>query len=130
MHNRSGNSTGRNLEEQAAFLIKELQLPDTILTQPASRLSVGQQQRVAIARALINEPEILIADEPTSALDHDSRDAFIKLLFTLAERHQTTLVFVSHDHTLGAHFPRKLDLQLLNQIKREFQSTSANLEAM
>jgi putative ABC transport system ATP-binding protein len=104
-----------DMKAKAAYLLEALQLPISILGQKASQLSVGQQQRVAIARALINDPELLIADEPTSALDHDSRDAFVKLLFELAEQHQTTLVFVSHDQTLAIHFPRKVDLLAINQ---------------
>ena len=101
-------------------LIAKLQLPESILEQPASQLSVGQQQRVAIARALINEPELLIADEPTSSLDQDSRDAFIKLLFSLTESYNATLVFVSHDKSLASQFGNVLDIQSINQAGRHF----------
>lgn len=101
-------------------LITKLQLPESILEQPASQLSVGQQQRVAIARALINEPELLIADEPTSSLDQDSRDAFIKLLFSLTESYNATLVFVSHDKSLASQFGNVLDIQSINQAGRHF----------
>lgn len=76
-------------------------------------LSVGQQQRVAAARALIGEPTLVIADEPTSALDHNARDIFIETL--LAEAKDATVLFVSHDPTLAAHFDRAIDMGNLNE---------------
>jgi putative ABC transport system ATP-binding protein len=74
---------------------------------PVANLSVGQQQRVAAARALIGDPDIVIADEPTSALDFDTRERFVDLLFERLEETNATLVFVSHDPTLGARFKRE-----------------------
>lgn len=106
-------------EQKATFLLSELKLPESVLHQQASQLSVGQQQRVAIARALINDPEVLIADEPTSSLDQSSRDAFVELLFTLAKNHNSTLVFVSHDQTLAKHFHKKIDLEDINKVAKE-----------
>ena len=74
---------------------------------PVANLSVGQQQRVAAARALIGDPDIVIADEPTSALDFGARERFVDLLFERLEETNATLVFVSHDPTLGARFERE-----------------------
>ena len=74
---------------------------------PVANLSVGQQQRVAAARALIGDPDIVIADEPTSSLDFDARERFVELLFERLEETRATLVFVSHDPTLGARFARQ-----------------------
>ena len=78
---------------------------------PASKLSVGQQQRVAAARALIGHPEIVIADEPTSSLDFDARERFVNLLFDQLQETDATLVFVSHDQSLGGRFPRTLSIE-------------------
>ena len=74
---------------------------------PVANLSVGQQQRVAAARALIGDPDIVIADEPTSALDFGTRERFVDLLFERLKETNATLVFVSHDPTLGARFKRE-----------------------
>ena len=74
---------------------------------PVAKLSVGQQQRVAAARALIGNPDIVIADEPTSSLDFETRQRFMDLLFEQVEINQATLVFVSHDPTLGKQFRRE-----------------------
>jgi putative ABC transport system ATP-binding protein len=70
-------------------------------------LSVGQQQRVAAARALIGGPSLVLCDEPTSALDTRNRDQFIDLLFAECEAAGTALLFVSHDLSLAARFPRQ-----------------------
>lgn len=42
---------------------------DTVLTDDASNVSVGQRQLLAIARAMVADPEILILDEATSSVD-------------------------------------------------------------
>lgn len=100
-------------------LMDSLHLPSALRHQPANQLSIGQQQRVAVARAMMGRPEILIADEPTSALDSDNRDRFIEALFASAEAFNSTLVFVSHDRQLAAHFPRQLDLTQWNRAVAE-----------
>ncbi|MDD1793703.1 ABC transporter ATP-binding protein [Enterovibrio sp. ZSDZ42] len=103
------------LEEEATRLLRALALPDSCLNKPVTELSIGQQQRVAAARALIGRPALLLADEPTSALDHDSRNAFITLLMKECERAGTSLLFVSHDHTLESHFDRAVSLTDINR---------------
>ena len=70
-------------------------------------LSVGQQQRVAAARALIGGPGLVLCDEPTSALDTRNRDQFVALLFAECAAAGAALLFVSHDLTLAARFPRR-----------------------
>jgi putative ABC transport system ATP-binding protein len=84
---------------------------------PVGRLSVGQQQRVAAARALIGRPEVVLADEPTSALDSETREDFLRLLFSECRRSMTTLLFVSHDRSLTGLFDRVLDLQQINRVQ-------------
>ncbi len=79
-----------------------------------SALSVGQQQRVAAARALIGAPSLIIADEPTSALDTEARDTFIETL--LKESLGASVLFVSHDRALAAHFDRSVAMTDINKI--------------
>lgn len=83
---------------------------------PVTSLSVGQQQRVAAIRAMMGRPELVIADEPTSSLDADRREEFIKLLFELCDDAKATLIFVSHDQSLKAHFSSHLSLAALNTV--------------
>jgi putative ABC transport system ATP-binding protein len=89
-----------------------------LLDRPSTSLSVGQQQRVAAARALLAAPELVICDEPTSSLDTDRRDAFLALLAASVTRANATLLFVSHDASLGARFDMQLSLPLLNRAAR------------
>lgn len=103
-----------DLSQEAERLLLALDLPQSCLTKPVTALSIGQQQRVAAARALIGKPALLLADEPTSALDFDSRNAFISLLMKECEYAGSSLLFVSHDHTLESHFDRSVALTEIN----------------
>jgi len=106
--------------DEALRLLEHLGLTDKALLQrQVTELSVGQQQRVAAARSLIGAPQLLIADEPTSALDPHHRQAFIELLFRECKEQGSTLLFVSHDHTLGGRFDRRLDMHDINAVRQE-----------
>jgi putative ABC transport system ATP-binding protein len=87
-----------------------------MLHRPVTQLSIGEQQRVAVARALLGRPQIVIADEPTSSLDAAARAGFLRLLMSECAAHGTTLLFVSHDTSLGAQFDRTLRMQDLNAV--------------
>ena len=104
--------------DEARSFLSRLGIPESHFKKKVFELSVGQQQRVAAARAMIGSPEIVIADEPTSALDADMRDKFVDVLEELASSCDSTLVFVSHDHSLSKLFDRKIDLPALNQVGR------------
>lgn len=105
---------GESIDGAAGRLAEALGIADFLATA-VTALSVGQQQRVAAARALIGSPELVIADEPTSALDTDRRDEFLELLFRQCTDACSTLLFVSHDLSLGARFNRQLALRDLNE---------------
>jgi len=105
----------RRAEAGAEALLERVGLGAALWPRPASRLSVGQQQRVAAARALIGQPELVIADEPTSALDAALRDSFVALLLQQCRAAGSTLVFVSHDERLAAHFDTTLALAQINR---------------
>jgi sulfonate transport system ATP-binding protein len=60
-------------------------------------LSGGEAQRVALARALIRSPELLLLDEPFGALDALTRLKIQSLVANLHERHNPSVVLVTHD---------------------------------
>lgn len=96
---------------EAERLLAALSIPEDHWQRKVTRLSIGQQQRIAAARALIGAPGVILADEPTSALDADNRDRFLELLLSLAHRHSTSVLFVSHDQSLAHHFANQLELR-------------------
>ncbi|MBB5021587.1 ABC transporter ATP-binding protein [Desulfurispira natronophila] len=79
----------------------------------ASELSGGEQQRVAIARALANEPKILLMDEPTGNLDEDNSNHIMEILQDIRQRHNTTIVIVTHSLALAQQCDRTLNLGVL-----------------
>ena len=103
-----------SLSDEVLRLLDALDLSSTLMNQNVTELSAGQQQRVAVCRALIGSPEIIIADEPTSALDMKNRDRFLQLLFQEADKHMSTVVFVSHDPSIAYHFADVVELSSIN----------------
>ncbi len=92
-------------EQRALSLLQKVGL-ERQATQTPKVLSGGEQQRVAIARALIAEPKIIFADEPTGNLDSQTAREIEQLLFQLNRELGTTLILVTHDHTLAEQCQR------------------------
>ncbi len=86
--------------EKAADILAAVGLGERMRHYP-NQLSGGEQQRVALARAFVCEPDILFADEPTGNLDTQTGARIADLLFGLNEKRNTTLILVTHDHTLA-----------------------------
>ena len=99
----------RRAEARAREALVEVGLGERLAHLPR-QLSGGEQQRVALARAFVIEPDILFADEPTGSLDTATGEHVIDLLFRLRERHQTTLVLVTHDPALAARCDRGFEV--------------------
>jgi putative ABC transport system ATP-binding protein len=94
---------------EVTTMLTEVGLADRADHRPAE-LSGGQQQRVAIARALVTRPAVLFADEPTGALDAASGREVLRLLRESVDRHDQTIVMVTHDPFAAAHADRVLFL--------------------
>ena len=98
----------RHSPERAAELLRMVGLSDHIHKLP-SEISGGQQQRVAIARALANDPALLLADEPTGRLDTATSEVVFEI-FSRVVANGTTMIIVSHDHTLAERTQRMIRL--------------------
>jgi putative ABC transport system ATP-binding protein len=70
-------------------------------------LSGGEMQRVAIARALIHDPEIILADEPTGNLDSKTGSDILKLLKTISEKSDYTVLLATHSQE-AAHYADRI----------------------
>lgn len=84
---------------RALELLTEVGIPEPKARLKAypHELSGGQQQRVMIAIAIACEPKLLIADEPTTALDVTVQRQIVELLKKLQDKHQMSVLFISHD---------------------------------
>ncbi|MFH1154797.1 MAG: ABC transporter ATP-binding protein [Pseudomonadota bacterium] len=105
-------------------------------------ISGGMKQRVALARVLVLQPMALLMDEPFAALDAQTRSQMHKLVLSLQNRLQQSVLLVTHDpeeavkladrvlvmekapgrlsreFTVGAPRPRQLDSPVLLDLKR------------
>ena len=77
-------------------LLAEVGLSDFANAYP-KELSGGMAQRAAIARGLFTHPDLLLLDEPFSAVDALTRMRLQDLLLSIATKHQTTILLVTHD---------------------------------
>ncbi|MEY8351621.1 ABC transporter ATP-binding protein [Bacillus cereus] len=60
------------------------------------KYSLGMKQRLGIARALLHYPELLILDEPTNGLDPIGIKEMRKLIKSLAQERNITILISSH----------------------------------
>ena len=60
-------------------------------------LSGGEAQRVSLARALVADPDLVLLDEPFASLDAITRLRMHDLVRGLRERHDSTMLLVTHD---------------------------------
>jgi oligopeptide/dipeptide ABC transporter ATP-binding protein len=74
-----------------------ISMPEQRIDSYSWELSGGLRQRAIIAMALSCNPRLLIADEPTTAIDVTTQAQILKLLRTLQEERQTSIIFITHD---------------------------------
>jgi oligopeptide/dipeptide ABC transporter ATP-binding protein len=108
----------RRAHERALELMRMVGIPDPEERAEAyaHELSGGMRQRVMIAIALSMEPKLILCDEPTTALDVTIQDQILKLLASLRERLQVSVVFVSHDLAVIAQTCRRVAVMYAGQV--------------
>ena len=78
----------------------DLDEPEKLYDMYPHELSGGMRQRVMIAAAIAITTKLLIADEPTTALDVTIQAEVIELLKHINRKHNTSILFISHDLSL------------------------------
>jgi len=96
----------RALREKVVAALESVHIrnPERVARSYPHELSGGMGQRVMIAMMVSTGPSLLIADEPTSALDVLVSMQVLTVLDELIEKHQTGLIFISHDLPLVMSF--------------------------
>lgn len=72
-----------------------------------TEMSGGERQRVGLARALVNNPSMIVADEPTGNIDPALSFEIVDLLSEI-NRRGTTVLMVTHEHSLVKHFHKRI----------------------
>ena len=96
--------------DRAVEALHTVEMGDRLSHQPA-QLSGGQQQRLSIARALVTRPLVLLADEPTGNLDTSTSDQIMRVLRTLSDEHQQTILMVTHNSRQAAMADRMVEMR-------------------
>lgn len=109
-YNLMGNLTAKENIELATEIIEEALSVDEVLKDVGlsersdhfpAQLSGGEQQRVAIARAVCKNPDLLLCDEPTGALDFKTGVQILKLLKTINEKYNKTVIVITHNASIA-----------------------------
>ena len=92
-----GLADSSTIDQQVQQLMDDVGLARASMRKYPHEFSGGQRQRIAIGRAVATKPDFIVADEPVSALDVTIQAQILGLILTLVERHNLTMLFISHD---------------------------------
>ncbi|MDC9595447.1 putrescine export ABC transporter ATP-binding protein SapD [Xenorhabdus anantnagensis] len=78
-------------------------------------LTEGECQKVMIAIALANQPRLLIADEPTNAMEPTTRAQIYRLLSSLNQNNNMTILLISHDLQMMSKLVKRINVLYCGQ---------------
>ncbi len=96
----------RTIKKRVPYILSLVGLQHKAKHYP-TELSGGERQRVGLARALVNNPSMIIADEPTGNIDPALSFEIVDLLSEI-NRRGTTVLMVTHEHSLVKHFHKRI----------------------
>ena len=92
----AGGLSRAQRQERAEAALAEVGLAGCAGKMPGE-LSGGMRQRAAFARTMLTGSDLLLLDEPFSALDFLTRISMQEWLLEQWQRHQKTILFITHD---------------------------------
>jgi oligopeptide/dipeptide ABC transporter ATP-binding protein len=123
LHQRKWRPAGPALSRAEARQMTAELFRDVGISMPGERvdayawqLSGGLRQRAMIAMALSCRPRLLIADEPTTAIDVTTQAQILNLLRELQRRHDTAIVFITHDLGVIAQIAHHVVVMYLGRV--------------
>lgn len=103
---------------KALKIMEEVGIPEPRkrFNQYPFQFSGGMRQRIVIAIALTANPQILICDEPTTALDVTIQAQILELINKLKEKHQLSVIFITHDLGVVANMADRIAVMYAGKI--------------
>lgn len=85
-------------DEQVSTAGKWLRLLDMeqLADKKFRHVSSGEQRLILLVRALVKDPPLLILDEPCQGLDDEQKDHFRKVVETICDHPDKTMIYVTH----------------------------------
>lgn len=90
-----GSCAWKEMYNQAAEVLKKVDVPPEVLDKKMGDLSIGTQQLILIARGINMNSKILILDEPTSILSQNESEKLFKIMQELKQQ-GISILYISH----------------------------------
>ena len=103
-------------DARAAEMLELVGIPKSRMNEYPHQFSGGMKQRVVIAMALACNPRLLLADEPTTALDVTIQAQVLRMMRSLREKFNTSLILISHDLGVVAQICQKVAIMYAGHI--------------
>ena len=115
----------RDIRAAAMAVLEFLDLQQ-VAQHPAAGLPFGTLKRVELARALAGHPRLLLVDEPAGGLNHEEVAVLGKLIKTIRDRYQVTVLLV--EHHMGLVMPISDKVVVLDFGRKIAEGTPAEVQ--